>query len=351
MRGLTRFRWPGVVTGLVLAAWLVTGSASGAGRDASSPVLRLHPAFHRVGVVAGTPLTDGRFVYLPRTMGPQSMGTVVDERTGARTAVARPGCAPTAAGGHWLLFDCPGPPARVALYRLGSGGWRTVAVPASIGYPQMVGEDWIDYFGDFGSCPDQGSCDSRLAHQFQNILTGRVVKGWGVGNFEAPGGSAYPNLNSPSLTGKLCRPLHVPADDVVNGGTVPGPLTRYGPFTVAIETSPAGTDQPVATAVLERCGSKLHRALYQENDSGALVAPAVQQAGNPDLVIWPSAPQRLSGLFLPTLQRFTLTIPHALGRVQATTGARSQIIVTAKTLYVLDGNQLWSTRIPKLPRH
>lgn len=330
----------GVLFAFVGASVAVGLPASARSPSALASTLKLRPTFHRVGVLprGGQLLTSSRYVYLPHTVGAGSSGTVLDEQTKHRTAISEPGCWPALFGGSWLLFSCyPAPVVR--LYSPVTEAWRMIRIKA-VGYPQAVGSDWIDFL-NVPACADPNHCDNAPVHEFQSINTGKVViayPGTGVG---MPFGTTIPDLNSRSLGHKLCSPLRAPTE-VTSQGTIRGQLTLYDRF-LLVESS----DGRSTGTYLERCGSRLHRLITNSPfPDSALAEAAVKTATNPHVILWATGPQQLSGLFLPSLRPFTIRVPATVGPVMALTGNVAQAFLTSRTLYLLNGTQLWSTPSP-----
>jgi hypothetical protein len=318
----------------VVAVALPSTTAAGS-RGERSEALSLDPSFHRAGSVgAGLVLTDGRYVYLPITSGDGGSGTLVDERTGKRRGIAEPGCAPSEIGGGWVLFECSPSTRRLGLYAIATGKWHTISW-RGVGYPQAVGSDWIDFLNDPG-CPDSGPCDSQSRHEFQNIHTGKVVSDY------RPVGNRIPDLNSPTLYHRLCAPLHTTTSVLGDGATVFNPLTLAGRFVLSTQSAPGGG----GVTDLEKCGTRRRWLLSTTSTTGWTIAPAVVTATNPDVVIWPTGTFQLAGIFLPSLTRFAIAVPTRIGPVETTVGARDSVVLTRRTLYLLNGRKLWSTPAP-----
>jgi hypothetical protein len=323
----------------VLIALACASTAAGAHQRTSRPLV-LHPGFHVVGS-ALVSYVDGPYVVLmtPGLDAVEALGTVINEQTGTRTAVSYPGCHldefPTSdlVGGPWLMFFCD----RVGqwaggfeLYNLYTGGWRAVVPdpPADVctqasycGVGVMgFGAHWIEW--------QQVPCRyCSVTYLFQNINTGQVrsLPGW------RPGGRIIPNLDSQSLAQPLCPPLTVPAGvPPPLGGRPPGALSLYGSF--AIASSGAGGD------VLERCASRLKRAIGSHD--GPLGASS-------HAIVWANSPtsRRLRGLFLPSLRRFVIATNPAAA-TSPYPGA-SRVALSSGELYVSDeSGRVFATRAP-----
>ena len=283
-------------------------------------------------------LTNGRYDYLPRALAIGFPGTLVDEATGQRVAVSRPGCFPDLMGGPWLLFACEGPDGRFeepggpyALYNIAQRHF-TVVNAGFDGIPQAVGRYWID-FEHFTSCPDGPPCQNTSNHAYQNIESGRVVQ---QGTLPL---NTVPDLSARHLAARLCAPLQPPT---INGfGSAPFAL--YGRFALATGT-PYGY---VPQTYLQQCGSSTKRILYSSPEITAGYAGAfVAVPTNPHLIVWGSSRHRLTALFLPSLRRVTIDVPARVGPVKASTGNLDQIYLTARWLYLQDQATLYRTAIP-----
>jgi hypothetical protein len=277
---------------VILAAAL---AFSGAGAAAAPQTRTFHPRYRVVGHDGQA--TDGLYTILwSRQAG--VIGTIVDERTGARTLLTLPaGCAngpsqPTL-GDSWLLVDCAR--GQVDLYSPAAAQWRSVAVaPACANFrssaggciPIHVGTDWIEY--------DQQSNRFGDRFVFQNIASGALRK-------DPSNRRTIVNLDSPTLAEPVCGPLRVPRE---------GTLEFAGRFAVA--DGPSGT-------FLERCGTRLHLSLPP--DFIALTPHAIVTIGRPT--------RALGGILLPSLRRFTVALPPGRPDVIAVDLSRTRIYVDA----------------------
>lgn len=299
--------------------------------------------------------TNGRYVYLQNADSSGRFsgdGTVIDEQTGKRTSISRPGCfvgithgqlsrtLQLVPGDPWLLFVCDqnAQVEPIELYSFATGQWRSVTPPpysdpCSPGdvcapSPIAVGADWIEY--DV-ICGDVHCTDT---YQFQNIATGQAQgppAGWRAG------GTTVPDLNSPTLAGKLCSPVRVPRGyPGENNLSVPGELSFAGPFAIAVDWSGVQSVQPY----LERCGSRLHKRI--DRNDYPLVA-------NSHMVLWAlnGLSRRLDGLFLPSLRRLTLVLPTVAVN-------QASLVLSSRTLYEFGTETshggLFAATMPTLPR-
>ncbi len=250
-------------------------------------------------------MTDGRYVFLSDAFSTTGPGMLIDELTGARFTLSQPGCSAVGFGGPWLLFNCGNPS---MLYRLATKTWETVANPDA-GYPIAVGTYWIEYV--YNPCAGMEHCEPQQVDEFQNLQTGRPA-----GSFRL-GPTTVLDLNSRTLTSRLCSPVRVP-----RGGEV---MSFYGRFAVVLAAGPAGRAVPY----LERCGSRLHQRLA-----------AIPVTGTSRMLIWTS-PGQLSGLLLPSLRRFVIPLPGSLP------GDETQFVLASRTLYADSNNgALWTAQLP-----
>lgn len=216
--------------------------------------------------------TGGRYTVL-WSVRRGEVGTFIDEQTGRRRRVMLPpGCRSgrrisPVLGDSWLLADCG--PGRVELYSPGSDEWRAVTVPAACRracVPLAVGTDWIEY--------DKHSHRLGDGFIFQNIATGAVLP-------DPTNATTLADLDSPVLAQRVCAPLRVPP----HGG-----LTFDGRFAVA--EGETGT-------FIEKCGTHLH-----------VPVPSADVTTAPGALVWSVSPTSApSGVFLPSLRRFTIAPP------------------------------------------
>ena len=331
--------WPSTSVGFATAQGRPSLAARGSGAEVRQP------RFRRAGTVGQVLIGQG-YVFLGSATNGFLGGTLINERTGKRTEIVRPDCVAEFFGGPWLLFECGNPTVtQVALYRLTTRTWRLVKWNGDrLGYPEAVGAYWIESLLDPG-CPDT-HCDNVPSYWFTRIATGRqATVAW------HPGGNIVPGLDSPSLAHKLCAPLRVPTVwvDIGEGEVpLPGTLSMLGSFAIASGTTRPGAQAPAVQwhTYVERCHSKLRRLIIESTFVTAGPEPSRAPIGDPHAIVWPSQPQQLTGLFLPSLQKFTMTVPASIGRVQGTVGPVDQTFLASRTLYVLNGTQLWAAPAP-----
>lgn len=259
---------------VMIATW--SAGAVGARRWQAPGTLHV-----RFGVVDGVVSTNGPYTVITRPSGGR---VVVDETSGGRARLRLPNYCrrPTGdpiLGDSWLLVPCD--TSRVALYSFARRHWRSIAVARSCVHfhagrgsscvPTAVGTDWIEF--------DEESTHFGDVDVFQNIHTGALRR-------DPTGTRTFPDLDSARLARQLCSPLHIPSRTFVR-------FAFQGPFVLA-------TDE--AGPRLERCGTTRHWVL-----SGAL-----QAAMAPGVVMWIDLGGRkpLDGIFIPSLQRFSVALPR-----------------------------------------
>lgn len=121
----------------------------------------------------------------------------------------------------------------------------------------------------------------------------------------------------------------------------PDPLTFAGPFAAGAEWYTKGGLWQLRL-LLERCGSRLHR----ETTTRISTSDGIPQfAINRRALVW-LAPQSgpIHGLFLPSLQKFTIA------SLRAAPG--DLVLLTSRTLYIDDGlGSVIAAPSPRPPRH
>ncbi len=291
----------------------------------------------------------------PSRSSPNPTATLFDDQTGKVTAISRAGCSPDGASVlgqaelSWVAFDCASSRGTTSpeLYSPTTGKW--LAVQPSPGISDVCGGNgctslyhlagagrfWLQY--DLETSTDGEHYTS--SNVFQNLQTGELRQ-------DPTGGTTIADLNAPSLTATVCRPLTVPTALNQYGTPVPGSLRFYGRFAVSIS---GDTD---SDAYLERCGSHLHRFLTNETDSSD---PSALVSANTHEVVWVAHGSSLNALTLPGLRPFTIRLPPQVARgCSDPDSCISQISLTDRRLYILGGTtlpeQLWAASAP-LPPH
>jgi hypothetical protein len=325
-----------------LGSWAVAPASAGANPHKPPPKPRTvswRASFSRVGAeaLAG----GGGNVLLMPSSTMSSSGTLILSN-GRRRVVSFPGCEPPQVfGGPWLTLDCGSgtPDARFELYRIATGATQTVrSIDPSFGppgcgvecfIPSGVGADWIAV--RFGSCDDH----CFPVSEFQNLQTGAGLQ-------DPSNVTTTVNLDSPALSEKVCRPVKVPfAANFANPAS-------WGSVTfdrrIAIVSGPGGV-------YLERCGSKLHEFLTYTTGFTECPEAGCPPPWNSHLIVWESAPGRLSGIFLPSLQRFTIHVPArvdpAAASVHVVQSDQYTLVLGSRALYLQAPGGVWMTPVPK----
>jgi hypothetical protein len=332
-----------VATGSGIASAAHTGSHPK--RSTTRPlVLALHLTFHRMTIAGYVPavslvMSNGRYLYIGTPAGPSGgqLGLLYDDQTGTHVAITGPAsCLPVSIGGPWLLFNCgSGQSPALALYSLSRGQWQTVVLNASLqafnaqcaagqpgdpncgAAPIAVGADWIEFGEACGyRCPSGTTV-------FQNIQTGQIKS-------DPTGGRTIADLSSPVLARRLCSPLRARGSSTVTGTGYSGftALALYGRFALV----PSRPFKDGSSTVLERCGSKIRMRLRVP-------------VANSREVIWASGPHRLSGLLLPSLRRFEISVPANVSSGVIVLGSRRLYLLPLLPLTPGAG-QLWTAVLP-----
>jgi hypothetical protein len=265
---------------------------------------------------------------------------VVNSRLGTTTALD-PSCDAVALGPPWVLMTCrqssdPSGPYDVELYSLADGTRQVVTLGPGMPYcsappvdsevdcsAEAVGADWIEWVG---------SSYHHLPYQvvyFQNIETGELRR-------DPSNATTFADLNSPALARKTCPGVRLERDLGSDDGIRWGSLTPYGPFALVT----AGSDGNL----LERCGTHMRQRLPPASDRYSFAL-----ASNDSAIIWQAHPGQLSGLYLPSLQTFTIPLPSAIAKPPGAPEALPvRIEPTSSALYMTDSEDgvLWRTAGP-----
>lgn len=260
---------------------------------------------------------------------------VINNRLGTRT-VLDPRCHVLGLGPPWVLMGCPltsNPfgPFDVELYSLPDGTRQTVTPSTGVPYcssspPPMtgcasadaVGADWIRW--DVACSVHCG--DTYL---FQNIRTGELRD-------DPTNARTFADLNSPALARRTCPGVRLIR--YFDYGVGWGSLSPYGQFALA-------TSGPDGGVFLERCGTSKRRLLLD-----GITAFSDAMASNARAIVSQAHPSHLSGLFLPSLQRFTIPLPAAILKPRGAPENTpvSALVLTSRALYVEDGyGTIWRT--------
>jgi hypothetical protein len=334
----------------ITAFTMVTPVASTARQLEPSVVLK--PKFTRVaGNVRGL-LTSGRYVVVATSVG-QSPGpsVVINDQTLSQQQLTA-GCDATALGGITLMVECDdqasegqesqtdlttGRSSPVTINPALLRGCETPTDPIGCPSVSAIGSDWFTVTGP------TGNAHADYFTSYQNRTTGQVVA--------APENPKLNiDLNTPSLIGPVCSPLSIPEPD--DGTNYPGSLRAVG-HGLEIATG----DQ----VYLERCGTHLRIHLYSFSrgystpTSGCVTSTYCPPATNAHSIVWEinnpktGRLQSISGIFVPSLQRFTVKAPKTQPSNSADPLAIA-VALTDKHLYLRVGDKLWRAPAPAITR-
>ncbi|MDQ2760634.1 MAG: hypothetical protein M3Y17_09455 [Actinomycetota bacterium] len=330
----------GIALVVVIAGACVPAAASPRSRRARSspPVLRLH---WQDGGAAARVAADGRYAFVEQAdqtfaLGTlTSLGTLIDERTGARIVVPNPAgeyCPSTVLSDRGLATQCyvasgpNGGEVQVLVFDVAARSW-TAIVASRRALPTLddVGRDWIMFSGAYYHGPSYSN--------FQNIATGRVLA-------DPTTRHTVADLNAPRLAQPVCRPLSVPFDWQEPYGYVRtfGSLRRAGSYTLALGATLNRHHAIVPFAYLERCGSRRRELIARGYSFGYLTSSS-------QLVLWSTGANvpYLSGLFLASRRRVEIPIPPSVSKYADYSGGWAQ---SDSTLYVISGGELLTATLP-----
>jgi hypothetical protein len=275
--------------------------------------------------------TSGNYLLLQNTIqnGTSKGWSVINDQTGTTTSLD-PQCNPEGLGPPSVLMSCPltsNPygPGDVELYSLTDGTRQTVTpspgLPPQCPQPDVetecagadaVGADWIRWDATCYHCAD--------TYFFQNIKTGQLRD-------DPTNATTFADLNSPALAHNTCPGVQL-MRNLHSYGMGWGSLTPDGQFALAI-----GTDNSV---FLERCGTRMRRLLANGNTVASYAL-----ASNSSAIVWQAVTSQLNGLFLPSLQTFTIPLPSANGLV-------GSLGLTSGALYVsgFENGVVWRSASP-----
>ena len=340
----------GVVVVVACVALAAAGPALANGTSGSQAPVVLHLDVHPVASGVWGVWASGDYLLLSTTLSGinfvSSTGwMVLNERLGTTIALD-PQCLLVGVGPPWALMSCPltsNPHGSfdVELDSLVDGTRRTVTPSPGVpycsspppdmetkcAYPDGVGAQWIGWDATCYHCGD--------TYLFQNIQTGEL-------RGDPTNATTYADLSSPALAHRTCPGVRLIRNPYGFSGPGWGPLTPDGQFALA-------TGGP-NSVFLERCGTGMRRALVN-------VGVSFGVAANSGAIVWQGGPSYLSGLFLPSLQAFTIPLPAAIvtppGSPTAT-GAWGLEGLTSGALYVREGSPstIWRAASPTaLPRN
>lgn len=207
---------------VVAAVLLAIPSAAAWGLDGrkDGPIV-LRPAYRVVGHDGEQ--TNGSYTIFWRGGARAVIGTLLNERSGQRTVVRLPGDCRHPVGSQeflgdsWLLADCA--QCRLGLYSLRAHRWRSLAVRGPCRHQAKscsaiaTGSRWVEY--------DRSSSHTGDTFFFQNIVSGVVRR-------DPRTSRVLPDLDSPTLARRVCRPVRVPSN---------GTLAFDGRFVLVIQLS------------------------------------------------------------------------------------------------------------------
>jgi hypothetical protein len=330
-----RSRALGAIMLAPLISWLAAPSS------VTARELTLHLQFHRLVVRDVLPglASSGPYVGYtlfkpapPFTSASGSRFVLIDDRTGKQVVLRAclpqaPGSNQGLLGGPWAAFDCGARP-RFRLYNIRTHKWGRVACTGScqrnynyVGIAR-VGAKWLALsVAPHQPCGDREHNDcGNYSYLFYNIATGRQ-------KVPRTSTSTIIDLDSPTMTRRLCRPLQVPA----GFPAFPPPLTFYGAFALA---------QAQHGVHVDRCGSHIHVPVIP----GFLVSNA-QAVGDCS----PHQPDQIDGIFMPSLRRFTARLASPLS---CDTLAPGDLALGPRHLYLAGPNgSLWAAAFPPQPPH
>ncbi len=197
--------------------------------------------------------------------------------------------------------------------------------------PDAVGAHWIRWDAGCYHCTS-----AYTGSFFQNIQTGEVRD-------DPTNATTFADLNSPTLTQRTCAGVRL-MREWVGYSTGWGALRLFGQFAVVIGTEGTGIG-----AFLERCGTRTRRLLASGDPEVLFAEPDL--VSNAGTIVWQTAPNRLNGLFLPSLQTFTIPLPAAI--VSSQENGLGLTALTSGALYmIVSGRTLWRGASPTaLPRN
>ena len=253
---------------------------------------------------------------------------LLDDRTGRRRVIHVLNLGLThleAFGAPWILFftEYGG----FQLYNINTRKLRPLGCDAGCmgGTPAFsdaevyeLGSHWLEFEGPSGGPCGDGihyGCGPLTVYGYFNILTHTVRKNWSL-----TGDRSILDLDSPRLVRTVCQPLRVPTG---------GSLRPYGKFAVATEAD--------GSSFLERCGSQLKMPLDGRYDPPS--SPSAGVSANDHAVTWEVLDQyglwhrQLDGVLLPSLRRFSASIPSYVGAGPDLDSTRAYFVTAAGVLW------------------
>jgi hypothetical protein len=198
-----------------------------------------------------------------------------------------------------------------------------------------IGRDWIALTTP---CADFSKCSTSFG--FQNLSTGATRR-------DPTNRTTSVDLDSTRLARHACRPLTVPQDaQSIEDGIYPGwgSLTLDGAY--GLEAGGTGD-------VLQRCGSHTRTLLTRTTPTHTCASRACPPANDRSTVVWQAAAGRLQGVFLPSLQRFQITVPARVDpyarQLKYVRADPYTLALAANTLYlVTPAGTVWAAPMPRL---
>ncbi len=278
---------------------------------------------------------DNRALAFDTTSG---QGVLINGTTGHTTTLTNTDCpSPVAIGGSSIVFYCGGSIDPGGLpdetYDMDTGGLTSFAIPP-FSSVAAVGSHWVSLAG---GCADTERCAESFS--LQSLATGAIVD-------DPANATTTVDLDAANPARSVCAPVTVPP----NGqGNPESPRTSYGSVSsdgqFQIATSNGGS-------FLERCGTTLHERLTYTSYPGC----AHQRCGPPfrsHAILWQSKPGRLSGVFLPSLKRFVISVPATIdpraAHEQFVNGNQYAQALTTHALYLGLSDAVWTMPIPTAP--
>ncbi len=333
--------------------FLGIGSSAGAGAVPSETSLAARPAFGLVGHAwggCGSGIdSSGDYALIPLANGAKqgscaSNFLLVDDKTGVRHEFhVRNTDGPLAFGVPWVLFgiSAHGYARGLDLYNVVTHRMKRLNCGCLGANGYVIGSRWLEFYVQkIMGCNDgtgvpQGNCGPNV-YSYYDLVRHTTRR-----DLTTPNGTTV-NLNSGKLIQRICRPLEVPAH---------GALTFYGPFAVATQPTPQGSN-PSYSTTLEKCGSQLQTPLDAPAEllgsGGNLVATSLA-VGNSHAVAWAVTNSvgedtgQVEGVLLPSLQSFSFTIPAAIETPPNTL----RLAMDAERLYVIgNSDNTWSAPFP-----
>jgi hypothetical protein len=161
---------------------------------------------------------------------------------------------------------------------------------------------------------------------FENVQTGGV-------RADPSTATTTVDLDAPQLAEPVCAPLSQPS------------LRVGGPKRFGVLTS-LGSRFELTGRYLERCGTHLHLLLPGGHGGGG---GGPTMAANRRVVVWSTAAGGVSGLFLPSLRRFTVPPPPHTGDQFRQVGGAYAFGLTSKAIYLSSGRGNWRIAVPTDP--